>query len=319
MKPIGMMRSAGVYQNLKSKHNVASPHSSLNGKLVELEAYTKPDATLGSAGGIYSSVNDLSKWLQIHLNKGRYGEDLENQLFSEKNQSEMWRPHTQIRFNLQPDLPYRTHFSAYGLGWRISDQNGYIIIGHTGGLPGMLSRTVLIPELSAGIVVLTNADPGGYSYWTISSAIIDVLIGVEKKDWLTEMKQQIEMMESRGDSVLTAVWDIVENSRFKKPNPKDYIGTYRDNWFGDVEIWLDDNNELWFRSHRSPKLTGSMHYYRANTFAIKWNYTDMPCDAFALFSLDENGKAINIRMKAISPNTDFSFDFHDLDLRRIAE
>ena len=141
----------------------------------------------------------------------------------------------------------------------------------------------------------------------------------EKKDWLTEMKQQIEMMESRGDSVLTAVWDIVENSRFKKPNPKDYIGTYRDNWFGDVEIWLDDNNELWFRSHRSPKLTGSMHYYRANTFAIKWNYTDMPCDAFAMFSLDENGKAINIRMKAISPNTDFSFDFHDLDLRRIAE
>ncbi len=45
----------------------------------------------------------------------------------------------------------------------------------------------------------------------------------------------------------------------------------------------------------SSKLTGEMFFYKGNTFAIEWNYTDMPCDAFAMFGLDENGKAINIK------------------------
>ena len=45
----------------------------------------------------------------------------------------------------------------------------------------------------------------------------------------------------------------------------------------------------------------------------------MNCDAFALFSLDENGKAQSIKMKGISPDIDFSFDFQDLDLYRMKE
>ena len=60
-----------------------------------------------------------------------------------------------------------------------------------------------------------------------------------------------------------------------------------------------------------------MSFYKANTFAIKWEYKDMNCDAFAMFSLDEDGKAQSIKMKGISPEIDFSFDFQDLDLQRV--
>ncbi|MCB0471272.1 MAG: DUF3471 domain-containing protein, partial [Flavobacteriaceae bacterium] len=62
---------------------------------------------------------------------------------------------------------------------------------------------------------------------------------------------------------------------------------------------------------------GPMYFYNANTFAIKWEYQDMNADAFAMFSLDETGQATGLKMKGISPNIDFSFDFHDLDLHRI--
>jgi hypothetical protein len=41
------------------------------------------------------------------------------------------------------------------------------------------------------------------------------------------------------------------------------------------------------------------------------------CGRFAMFQLDENGKASGFKMKGISPTIDFSFDFHDLDLKRI--
>ncbi len=42
----------------------------------------------------------------------------------------------------------------------------------------------------------------------------------------------------------------------------------------------------------------------------------MDADAFVSFSLDEEGKASGFTMRAISPLTDFSFDFHDLEFHR---
>ncbi|NCP84785.1 MAG: DUF3471 domain-containing protein, partial [Bacteroidetes bacterium] len=54
-------------------------------------------------------------------------------------------------------------------------------------------------------------------------------------------------------------------------------------------------------------------------FAIKWEYQHMDGDVFALFSLDEEGKAQGITMKGISPNIDFSFDFQDLSFKRVED
>ena len=48
----------------------------------------------------------------------------------------------------------------------------------------------------------------------------------------------------------------------------------------------------------------------------KWDDRSYDADAFVNFSLDENGKATGMKLKAISDVTDFSFDFGDLDLTR---
>ena len=42
----------------------------------------------------------------------------------------------------------------------------------------------------------------------------------------------------------------------------------------------------------------------------------MDADAFVMFSLDNSGKATGIKMKSISPLTDFSYDFQDLEFTR---
>jgi hypothetical protein len=73
---------------------------------------------------------------------------------------------------------------------------------------------------------------------------------------------------------------------------------------------------LWFDSKRSPELTGQLLAYKGNTFVARWNDRSMDADAFVMFSLDLTGKATEIKMKAISPLTDFSFDFQDLDFKR---
>ncbi len=71
------------------------------------------------------------------------------------------------------------------------------------------------------------------------------------------------------------------------------------------------------KCQRSPKLNGPMSFYKANTFVVKWEYQDMNADVFAMFGLDEKGQAIGLKMKGISPEIDFSFDFQDLDLHRL--
>jgi hypothetical protein len=175
----------------------------------------------------------------------------------------------------------------------------------------------LVPELNLGIVVLTNAMPGGLCYYSIPERILDSYLDIEEKDWIKEMADNAETSENASDSVTSAVWKVVrENKSSSIIDLNGYTGTYKDNWFGEVEITRKDD-QLWFASKRSPKLNGQMYFYKATTFAIKWEYADLNADAFATFSLNEEGKGTSIKMKGISPNIDFSFDFQDLDLKRI--
>ena len=318
MKPLGMNRSAGIHQNIKDKSNIAKPHTFVNGKLKELEAFDDPNGILSSFGGIYSSVNDMSKWILMHLNGGKYGEDLKYQLFSEASQKEMWKSHSNMKFNFNPDGRYNNHFMSYGLGWQIEDLNGYVVMSHGGGLPGMGSSKFLVPELNMGVVVLTNATLGGNSM-AFAKAILDSYLGVEKREWINDASKWYEYdVNPSADKVLASVWETVENSNSDHLVLENFTGTYKDNWFGKVEIYFKDH-KLWFKPLRSPKLNGQMFYYKENTFVIKMEYTYMQCDAFATFTLDSEGKATAIEMKGVSPYIDFSFDYHDLDLKRVAD
>lgn len=312
--PLEMNNSVPTNSRLKKNANLALPHDSEGDEIKQLPTYDSE--LVAAAGGIYASVDDLSRWMIMHLNRGKYGKGLSNQLFSERQQNQMWKPHTNLGFTTKPNPRTNTHFAAYGLGWSLKDEKGKIIISHTGGLPGMLSKTILVPELNLGIVVLTNSLPGGNAYNSIPEMILDSYLEIEERDWIKEQAARAMARGQESDSVISEVWKLVAANKSSAIELINYTGTYTDNWFGEVEITLEDG-KLWFTSKRSPKLNGQMYFYKATTFAIKWNYTDMNADAFALFSLDEEGQGISIKMKGISPNIDFSFDFQDLDFIRM--
>lgn len=310
--PLGMNASKGYYENIRDMSNVAMPHSNEGGVLKELNVYTDPHKLFGAAGGIYANVEDLSKWMLCHLNKGNFAGKT---LISERNHSELWKIQTPIDFNATPPDRYRSHFEAYGLGWDLKDENGYIIVSHTGGMPGMLSHTLLIPELNAGVVVLTNCAPGGLSFYSLTNAIKDEFLGVEPVDWIGMVNNYVQGDEAQSAEVVNAIWATTEKAKISKEQLVNFCGSFEDDWFGEVVI-EEKNDALWFRSLRSPKLSGQLFYYKANTFVAKWNYREMNCDAFVSFQLDEEGKAQHFEMKGIAPNIDFSFDFQDLHFER---
>ena len=312
IEPLQMNNTfVGSLQN--DKRNLAAPHSSESGTIKIIDTYDIGMAD--AAGGIFSNVADMSKWMLLHLNKGKYGSDLQSSLFSLKNHREMWRIHTVLETNNNPR--YNSHFNGYGLGWGLTDVVGKFEVSHTGGLPGMLSIVTMYPDLNLGIVILTNTENGGEGLFSsIANTIADSYLGLEDYAWIDKMVAWSNEDKNEGDSVTKKTWEQVDLAKKIKVKNENYLGIYADKWFGKVEVF-EKNKQLWIKCFRSPKLNGPMAFYNENTFAIKWEYQAMNCDAFAMFSIDDTGKAQSIKMKGISPNIDFSFDFQDLDLKRI--
>ncbi len=314
IEPLQMNHSF-VGSLLKDKSDLASPHSSESGTIKSIDAYDI--GLVSAAGGIYSNVADMAKWMMVRLNNGKYGSNLNQSLFSPENHYEMWRVHTVEK--TYPNPRYNSHFTGYGLGWELTDVKGNLEVSHTGGLPGMLSIVMMYPDLNLGIVVLTNTESGGAGLFTaLARTIADSYLGLDDFGWTDKIAENMNQNKLTGDDVCKKVWEKVESVKNVKVKNEDFIGIYEDAWFGKFEVF-EKAHQLWIKSYRSPKLNGPMAFYNANTFAIKWEYQAMNCDAFAMFSLDETGKAQAIKMKGISPNIDFSFDFQDLDLKRIGK
>ncbi len=318
MKPLQMNHSAGTYVRLADKVNVIDAHAPVNGNV---QVISRDMFRFGnSAGGINSSVADMSKWVIMQLNKGKYGNNLSQQLFSEKVQADMWSQQTILPVSSTPTPPYNTHFSGYGLGWGLSDVKGYKQVTHTGGLAGMVTQVTLFPELQLGIIVFTNQQSGA-AFSAVTNTIKDSYLGIPPTDWISKYSERVKKGQDEAAKITKDIWDSIEKEQKNnsaKVDFKLYTGTFHDSWFGDVLI-SQKAGKLWFRSVRSPKLVGELLFYKNNTFIAKWNNRSFDADAYVTFLTDETMKPVSIKMKPISPLTDFSFDFQDLDLHRMKD
>jgi len=317
LQPLGMTHSVSTFNRLRDSSDVIDGHSRVEGK-VQVIARHRGEVD-NAAGGIYSCISDLSKWVLLHLSHGKYGAD-SVRLFSEAVLRERWSPQTILPVG--GPGPYNTHFAAYGLGFGLSDVKGYKQISHTGGLEGMVTQITMIPELQLGIIVLTNAEEGG-AFTAITNQIKDSYLGITGTDRVTEYAAARKIQLERAKRITDSIWKevdrvagaAVQGAGTKAVDQSIYTGVYRDAWLGRVTISVK-NNRLWFDATRSPRLTGEMLPYKGNSFIVKWRDRSMDADAYVIFSLDERGIATEIKMMPVSPLTDFSYDFQDLDFHR---
>ncbi|MDX1740465.1 MAG: DUF3471 domain-containing protein, partial [Rhodothermales bacterium] len=78
-------------------------------------------------------------------------------------------------------------------------------------------------------------------------------------------------------------------------------------------------DRLEIRFTHTPSLTGSLEHWQHDTFIARWYDRELRADAFVTFTLDPSGAIEQAKMKAVSPATDFSYDFHDLLLVPVRE
>lgn len=309
-EPLGMDNTKPFYSMIDARNkNVANAHVPLNGKLNVVGGNFLEK--FAAAGSVASNVKDMSKWLKAILNEGKYG--AEQSLFSERQSHFMWQPKTLLPVSKNATKDYGMNFYAYGLGWFLNDIHGYKMVHHSGGILGMVSKVVLIPEEELGVVVLTNQQSGS-AFNAIFREVLQQYLDIPKTDWLAfyqqrEAKYAARLKEQSENQA--AARDV--DSKPSLPLAS-YANVYKDDWYGDIEISLRDS-QLHMQFTRTKALAGVLEHFQHNTFIVRWHDRTLEADAYVNFHLNEDGSIKQATMKAVSDKTDFSFDFHDLTLK----
>ena len=311
MKPVGMLHSKASYNRVKNRTNIIDAHTRADGKVIQIPHDWSE--TANPAGGIMSNVNDMLTWAKFLMNDAV----TENgkRLLSAKQFYELWQLQTPLK--VRKNDPYNSNFKGYGLGWFLTDvKGGYKQVYHTGGLLGTVTQFTMIPDLDLAIVVLTN-QMNGSAFNTITNTIKDTYLGYEDRGWLKKYGTNNVNYLKYNDSLKTTIFAEIAIAKTNKnlPKPSQIIGTYKDDWFGNIII-SNDGNTYNIKCERSLNLVGELLPYNQTTYVVKWKNRSYDADVFVQFSFDEKGIAQSAKMKYIAPITDFSFDFHDLNLKK---
>lgn len=317
MRPAGMKRCFADRIPKRQMKNIAVPHGVIEGQLAVIERGRIPrqPPISAAAGGIICSLDDMLTWVRTQLNQGTTPAGVE--LFSATQSKELWKPRT-IRNVSERDFEMnRTHFKAYGLGWRLADVHGYKEVSHTGTLAGMKSYVVLIPELELGVVLLTNGS-SSTARAAVMNTVVRSFMPVEQLDWIQLLTDEIKAREEAGqqeEKLAVAVEAPAKEAPEAccVPGLSQFAGRYRDPWFGDVIIRLEDG-QLHFLAEKSPKLEGVMRHHDGSRFVVRWTDRTLEADAYVLFERGRNDRVVGISMTKLDAG---DFDFEDLDLSRV--
>ncbi|KAA9134027.1 serine hydrolase [Marinihelvus fidelis] len=314
LKPLGMNDCAATFGRAPEKADKAVPHMYIDGEYQVTPTGLKGD-TAAPAGGVICSANSMAKWMNFILAGGTTPDG--QALISAGQFAQLLNP---VTITSTPGF-LREHagaeLSAYALGWGVSTFHGQPLHSHGGGLLGMTSHLALWPRQNLGVFVSNNqmsVAPRPVAY-DIAELFLDD--AANDPDWIAVVDELIGQMRAAGDDVVAQAMEA-RNADSTPSLPLDaYAGTYRDDWYGPIELSLEDDGQLWFTSPRSAPLRGPLEHFQYDTFIVRWQDRRLNADAYVTFTLGAQGDIEGIRMKAVSPNTDFSFDFHDLDLVKV--
>jgi CubicO group peptidase (beta-lactamase class C family) len=316
-QPLGMDNCVATPSRAPASAVVATPHLLMDGEL-ETTRSGLNDVT-APAGGVTCSARSMGRWMSFVLNKGvtESGE----QLISAAQFEQLLNPVTIVGSPGYMVENAGSHLSLYALGWGISSFYGQPSISHGGAVWGMTTYLMLLPEQGLGVFASNNLmSPAPRAIVAeIADEFLVEATSAENKDWVAIIN---DVFRARQEAGAEAVAEA-EGSRAADSSPslplEQYAGTYRDPWYGDVHITLEDDGRLWFRSERNEPLQGPLEHFQYDTFIARWTDRQLMADAYVSFTLSPEGAVERIRMKAVSPTTDFSYDFHDLDLRPVED
>ncbi|HEV2532761.1 serine hydrolase [Phenylobacterium sp.] len=299
--------------SLIAGRNVAMPHVVVGDRMTVVTP--DPSTAYDPAGSIQCNASGMAAWAELQLAGGKFRDG--SALFTRARQKEMWMPQTIVAPLPESAAATQTHFRNYGLAWFIEDYQGALRITHTGGLVGMVSYVSLLPEQHLGVIVLTNQQSGG-AMSAMMQSLLDPFLGKPAKDWVKVWADRQAEQAKLADAADRDAEAAIKSAGGRAFLPLDaYVGVYHDSWRGDVTV-RKQGDKLRMVFSRTSDMAGDMQVMKGNVFAVRWDDKTLKADALVNFRTGMDGKVSGMTMAPLSPTTDFSFDFQDLDFVRTA-
>src|SRR6266536_2049909 len=295
-KPLGMTSTSSRYADFVARPNKALGHVLVDGKWVQ--KYKRDPDTESPAGGVSSSVNDLTKWMRLQLANGKFDG---KQIVDEKALAETHHPHMLTGFNPFTGLP-----GFYGLGWNVSyDQEGRLHLNHSGAFAvGAATHVNLVPGEQLGIVVLTNAYPIGIAE-ALGTTFLDIaLYGKPTQDWLVLFKQGFSNPAAIG-TVLGFNYSKPPGSPSPASKNSAYLGRYANDFFGDISIIEKDSGLAIVQGPK--KKTFSMKHYDRDTFTYETEGENAVGRSGITFTIGPGGKAAQVLVENLNVRGEGTF------------
>lgn len=154
LQPLGMLHSAWDAAAVPAGA-LARPHEAGQGGALKVV----PEWTFGAssgAGGIYSSVTDMARFMALALSAWPVSSLPESPVLRRASLRESQRMQSVRRLRSAPEPP-RAMVAGNGLGWSVyQDCRFEDVVWHNGGTEGHSSSLHLLPSRGVGLMVLAN-------------------------------------------------------------------------------------------------------------------------------------------------------------------
>jgi CubicO group peptidase (beta-lactamase class C family) len=237
--PAGMKHTTAYISRAPAKKwTVAAPYifDPAAGKTIR-SVLDKKDNNMQAAGGIFTSISDIGRWLNMNMNAGKLNgkQVLPADLFH--------AAHTGYTKVVREDPPF-TGEGEYGLGWQIGKYKNEKVIYHHGGYPGYSSHFSYLPDRKIAVAVVTNNDPVGVrAGHMLATYAYDQLLGMEgvEAEYEKQLQNLSNAYEERKKAYMADAASRAKRTwQLTKPFP-DYAGKYTNEAFGTIEIIPKEN------------------------------------------------------------------------------
>ena len=309
-EPLGLARcQVGAFAR-DTVGNIAQPHRRQGGANVPggVDGPVIPAISSAAAGGVRCSLDDMLAWMRNWIDP-----TLTPGWLSPEQRRAMWTAHMPMPIGALQQQWENTRVLAYGYAFRLSDVNGQFRAGHTGTLDGMYSAMAMFPDRRSGYVFLINGE-AGQARQTLEAALSRLMTRPDSAPRIAAFAQDLEARRAASGAA-EARAQAASRKVVAAGELDALLGVYRDLWFGEVRLCPHEGRVRW-QSRKSPRLHGTVQ--RAGTrLLVAWDDSAAEgADAWLDLSPGIGGST-TMRMAAIDPETDFSFDFHDLSPQRI--
>ena len=237
--PLGMKHTTAYVSRANAKKwNVAAPYvfDAVSGKTIR-SILPKQDNTMQSAGGIFSSISDIGRWLNMNMNDGRLGG---KQIIP----ADLLRAaHTGYTKNVRDEPPFIGE-GEYGLGWQIGKYGQEKVIYHHGGYPGYNNHFSYLPEKKIAVAVVVNeGSVGRGAMQMIAAYAYDWFLQKDnlEADYAKRLDDLVAQYTTRKQQMTAAAADRAKRTwQLSKPFV-DYAGKYTNEIFGTIEITAREN------------------------------------------------------------------------------